>query len=235
MAPCGRHGTLWHSNTFHQVSKVVMCDRHNTFGSFSEDELHFSWQAQHDFGDLHPHFAWQARHFRRVVLRVFCESHFQRCVKCLQIPWQASHFVTCVENWRKPRTKHRFWGSWFRSSCGKFVGKRRFCSYKVWKFEEFLHKMFILSFQHVSSRFSGVVVASLCLCGKLQHLSFSKVSNEVIMSFCVAGVSLCDIRTGFKRCRKSFMRNTSASCSKNVVHFSWQAQHSGRVQAGAAL
>ena len=99
---CGRHGTLWHSNTFHQVSKVVMCDRHNTFGSFSEDELHFSWQAQHGFGDLHPHFAWQARHFRRVVLRVvlrvFCESHFQRCVKCLQIPWQASHFVTCVEN-----------------------------------------------------------------------------------------------------------------------------------------
>ena len=28
----------------------------------------------------------------------------------LQIPWQAWHFVTCAENWRKPRTKHRFWG-----------------------------------------------------------------------------------------------------------------------------
>ena len=42
------------------VSKVVLCDRRNTFARFSEDELHFSWQAQH-FGDLHRHFAWQAQ------------------------------------------------------------------------------------------------------------------------------------------------------------------------------
>ena len=27
----------------------------------------------------------------------------------VQIPWQAWHFVRCAENWRKPRTKHRFW------------------------------------------------------------------------------------------------------------------------------
>ena len=29
----------------------------------------------------------------------------------VQIPWQAWHFVRCAENWRKPRTKHWFWGS----------------------------------------------------------------------------------------------------------------------------
>ena len=29
----------------------------------------------------------------------------------VQILWQAWHFVTCAENWRKPRTKYRFWGS----------------------------------------------------------------------------------------------------------------------------
>jgi UDP-N-acetylenolpyruvoylglucosamine reductase len=51
---------------FHNVSKVVLRDKRNTFASFSEDELHFSWRTQH-FG----HFAWQAQHFRRVVLRVF--------------------------------------------------------------------------------------------------------------------------------------------------------------------
>ena len=34
----------------------------------------------------------------------------------VQIPWQAWHFVTCVENWRKPRTKHRFWGCQFSGS-----------------------------------------------------------------------------------------------------------------------
>ena len=34
----------------------------------------------------------------------------------LQIPWQAWHFVRCGENWRKPRTKHRFWGCKFSGS-----------------------------------------------------------------------------------------------------------------------
>ena len=31
----------------------------------------------------------------------------------VQIPWQARPSVTCAENWRKPRTKHRFWGRTF--------------------------------------------------------------------------------------------------------------------------
>ena len=53
-----------------KVSKLVLCDRCHTFASLSEDELDFSWQAQH-FGDLHRHFAWQVQHFRRVLLSVF--------------------------------------------------------------------------------------------------------------------------------------------------------------------
>jgi hypothetical protein len=32
---------------FDKVSKVVLRDRRNIFASFSEDELHFSWHAQH--------------------------------------------------------------------------------------------------------------------------------------------------------------------------------------------
>jgi len=51
------------------VSKVVLCGRRNTFATFSEDALQFSWQAQH-FGRVHRHLAWQGQHFRRVVLRV---------------------------------------------------------------------------------------------------------------------------------------------------------------------
>ena len=41
-------------------------------------------------------FRWQAQHFRRVLLRVFCKSHWQGCVQVVdkvQIPWQAWHFV----------------------------------------------------------------------------------------------------------------------------------------------
>ena len=53
-----------------KVSYVVLCDKHNTFGRFSEDESHFSRQAQH-FGYLHHRFAWQVQHFRRVLLRGF--------------------------------------------------------------------------------------------------------------------------------------------------------------------
>ena len=49
---------------------MVLCGRRDTFVTFSEDALQFSWQAQH-FGRVHRHFAWQAQHFRRVVLRVF--------------------------------------------------------------------------------------------------------------------------------------------------------------------
>ena len=56
--------------TFRNVSKVVLCGRRNTFVTFSEDALHFLWQAQH-FGDLHRHFAWRTQHFKRVVLGVF--------------------------------------------------------------------------------------------------------------------------------------------------------------------
>ena len=33
-----------------------------------------------------------------------------------------------------------------------------------------------------------------CLCGKLQKRVIFHASEDVIMSFCVAGVALCDIR-----------------------------------------
>ena len=85
---------------FHNVSKVVLCGRRNTFASLSEDELHFSWQAQH-FGDLQRHLAWQVQHFRRVVLRVFFANRIVGAASSgdnVQIPWPAWHFVRCDEN-----------------------------------------------------------------------------------------------------------------------------------------
>ena len=59
-----------------------------------------------------------AQHLRRVVLRVFA-NRIVRAVSSgdkVQIPWQAWYFVACAENWRKPRTKHGFWGSKFKGS-----------------------------------------------------------------------------------------------------------------------
>ena len=77
---------------FHDVSKIVLCGRRNTFATFSKDALHFSWLAQH-FGHLRCHFAWQAQHFRCVVLRVFGESHCQRCAKWWHSPLHSLHFT----------------------------------------------------------------------------------------------------------------------------------------------
>ena len=48
-------------------------------------------------------------------------------------------------------------------------------------------------------------LASPYLQGKLQNLSFSKVSKPVVMSFCVAGVSLGDILTCLKRVENRFV------------------------------
>ena len=61
-------------------------------------------------------------HGRRSTLDVsccvFCANLIVRAASSgdkVQIAWQAWHFVRCAENGRKPRTKHRFWGSKFCS------------------------------------------------------------------------------------------------------------------------
>ena len=63
----------------------------------------------------------------------------------------------------------------------------------MWKLDEVSHDMFVLMLPRVSSRVSGFPAASPCLWGKLQDLSFSKVSKQVVMLLCVAGAALCDI------------------------------------------
>ena len=101
----GRRGTSWHSDVFCNVSKVVLCGRCDTFATFSEDALQFSWQAQR-FGRVQRHFAWQAQHFRRVVLRVFCESHWQGCVKWRQGANSVAGVAVCEMCWKLTEASH---------------------------------------------------------------------------------------------------------------------------------
>ena len=84
---------------------------------------------------------------------------------------------------------------------------------KVSKLQEVSHEMLVLMLPHVSSRVSGFPVASPCLCGKLQNLSFSKVFKQVVVSFCMAGVALCDIPTCFIPYRKC---QNGGSLARNV-------------------
>ena len=108
----------------------------------------------------------------------------------------------------------------------KFVGKRRFWSYEVWNVEEASREMLVLRLQHVSSRCSGFLLASLCLWGKLQNLSFSKVSKQVVMWFCVAGVALRDILMRPQTCWKSFVWKAQYFCVLYTLHSTHYTSHS---------
>ena len=143
---------------------------------------------------------------------VFFANHIVRAASSgdnVQIPWQAWHFVRCAENWRKPRTKHRFWGR----TCLRFTRfhkhtrrKTSILKLQSVKIGGISHEMLVLMLQHVSSRtrVSGFPVASPCLWGKLQNLSCFKVSKPVVTWFCVRGVAVHDILMCLQTCRKSF-------------------------------
>ena len=98
----GRHGTSWHSDVFWNVSKVVLRGRCNTFATFSEDVLQFSWQAQATL-DVSIVIFRGRRSTLDVSRCVFFANRIGRAAlngDKVQIPWQAWRFVTCAENWR---------------------------------------------------------------------------------------------------------------------------------------
>ena len=87
------------------------------------------------------------------------------------------------------------------------------------KVAEVSHEMLVLLLPRVSSRVAGFPVASPCRWGKLQTLSFSNVSKQVVMSFCVAGAALCDIPICFIPCRKcQNWRKSRTKCSFCCSH-----------------
>ena len=69
------------------------------------------------------------------------------------------------------------------------------------KLEEVSYEMLVSLHPRVLSRVAGFPAASPCLWGKLENISYSNASKQVVMSFCVAGVALCDIPTCLIMCR----------------------------------
>ena len=115
--------------------------------------------------------------------------------------WQAWHFVT------------------FQPVCDDLS--------KVSKLEDVSHEMLVLLRPRVSSRVYGFPVASPCLCGKLQDLSFLKASKQVVMSFCVASVALCDIPTCLITCRNFFcVAGATMHSTFYTLHFKLHTRHS---------
>ena len=110
----GRRGTSWHSDVFHNVSKKNCVAGAVLFLRFQKMSCIFRGKRSTLDKSV---FILRGR---RSILNMSCGSFFaNRIVRAassgdhVQIPWQAWHFVRCDENWRKPRTKHWFWGSNF--------------------------------------------------------------------------------------------------------------------------
>ena len=87
-------------------------------------------------------------------------------------------------------------------------------------------EMLVFLHPRVLSRVAGFPVASPCLWGKLENLSSSNVSKQVVLPFCVAGVALSDIPTclmmftNFKL-GGSLVRNAGFSASTCLVSSRW--------------
>ena len=161
----GRRGTLWCSNMFHHVSRVVLCGRRKIFASFWKNEWQFSGRR----GALETSI---------IMLRGMRSTlGVSRCAFVFGIPlsdfkwWQRANCVAGVafsDMWWKlaeashetPILKSLILGF----VIGKLVGKRRFCSCKL-KNWGVSHETLLLRLQHVSCQVSSFPVASLCLWG----------------------------------------------------------------------
>ena len=81
--------------------------------------------------------------------------------------------------------------------------------------------MLVFLHPRVLLRVADFPVASLCLWGKLENLTVSNVSKQVVMLFCVVDVALFDIPTCLITCRKRQNRRTSRrKCSFFCIHAS---------------
>ena len=97
------------------------------------------------------------------------------------------------------------------------------------KLEEVSHKMLVFLHLRVLSRVVCFSVASPCLWGKLENLSFSNVSKQVVMLFCVADVALFDIPTCLITCRKClwFSRHVPVSMGEAAKHLLFEGFPAG--------
>ena len=179
----------------------------------------------------------RAQHFRRVVLCAFCESHCQGCVKWRQGANSVAGVAFCVMCWKLAEASHKtsilrlqpptclVWSLWFSRGFAVSMGEAAkpvlLSCCQLWKLPEVSYEMLVFLHPRVLSPVAGFPVASPRLWGKLENISYWKMSKQVVMSFCVAGVALCDIPTCLIMCRKSQnWRKSRTKCWFFCIHVS---------------
>ena len=123
----------------------------------------------------------------------FCQSHWQGCVKWRQGANSVAGVAFCAMCWKLTEASHE-------TSILNFQVLRK--TRRKTSILKLQYEMLVFLHPRVLSRVAGFPVASPCLWVKLKNISYSNVSKQVVMSFCVAGVALCDIPTCLITCRK---------------------------------
>ena len=83
------------------MSKDVLCDKRNTVASLSDDEIHFSWQAQH-FGVLHSSFCMAGAALQTCRVACFWQialSGLHQVVTTCILRGRVDFFLRRVENY----------------------------------------------------------------------------------------------------------------------------------------
>ena len=113
----GRRGTSWHSDMFCNVLKSFCVAGAILLCRFQK--MCCSFRGRRSTLDVSSVIFRGRRSTFDASCGVFFVNRIGRAASSgdkVQIPWHAWHFVRCAENWRKPRTKHRFWGCQFSRS-----------------------------------------------------------------------------------------------------------------------
>ena len=182
-------------------------------------------------------FAWQTWHFLTFQPVWWCSQNFKiggslvrndrfGAPTCLVSSlWFSCGFAVSMGEAAKPLLFEGFQGSChvvLRGRRGTLWHSNLFDNVsKMSKLEDVSYEMLVFLHPRVLSRVSRFPVASPCLWGKLENMSSSNVSKQVVMSFCVAGVALCDIPTCLIMCWKcQNWRKSRTKCSFFCTHVS---------------
>ena len=113
----------------------------------------------------------------------FCHvANCENCRKSRRKCWFFCMHVSCLESFVFLWRRRVYGGSWKTSPFRRFPRMSCCFAWQAW--------------------LAAFPVASPCLWGQLDNMSFSNVSKQVVMSFCVAGMALCDIPNLFDNVSK---------------------------------
>ena len=187
----------------------------------------FAWQAWH-FVTFQP--VWSCAESVKIGRSLARNDRFAAPTFLVSSLWFSRHVAVFIGEAAKPLLLESF-----QAGCHVVSRGRRGTLWqsnlfdnvlRVSKLEDVSHEMLVLLRPRVSSRVSGFLDTSPCLWGKLQNLSFSKVSKQVVMSFCVASVALWHSNLFYTASKFLLCGWRNNALHTSTLHFTLHTLHS---------